>query len=590
MSDDDPKRGSGPVSVLSPPTPPKAIVAEPRRPKPVHERFKPQPMVEWFHPYRLLVTGLQVLVWEFVGQSRPMEERPRSFAIHEEFATDRNELWFDFIADVGDGWDSTYTMASLVAQPHLEIDGKVLPRGEFLLFGGDEVYPVPSQRSYLERFVAPYEAALPPGSTSVMFAIPGNHDWYDGLVSFSRQFTQHLPIGQWVTKQNQTYFAIQLPQRWWLWALDVLPKTEMDFGQRSYFENAADELDPGDRVILVSAVPEWISVPIDQPDESHTVRMQALIADKKATVHLWLAGDLHHYRRHELVDPDGSANPAFQRISSGGGGAYLSPTHRPAHRRVVVRTGVEDQQFDRKAAYPNSVTSLRLSFMNLFFAVKNWKLGVNLLGIVYLMLTWTTRPADWPAPASWLEILKSPGLLFWLLVILGGFVVYADNRHRGFQWIGGLAHGVGHVLVAMWATGMINRTFLEGGAGVTDYFAATLLNFVAGAVLGPTVLGLYLFVAINFFGRHADHAFSSLRIPHYKHFLRLHVREDGQLEVYPIGVRRVPKGGAGRASYTLLEGPVVIDPLRTSKTRAGGWAAAAPAEAAPSPGEAPPTT
>ena len=558
MTDDEKRESPGPPDLSAYDAPP---TVEHHVPKPAHDRYERRPMVEWFHPYRLIVTGLQVLVWEFVGQSRPMEEQPRSFEVHDDFAKERTSVWFDFVADVGDGWDPTFTMAALLAQPALEIDGRLLPRGDFLLLGGDEVYPVPTQRNYLERFFAPYEAALPDGERSTMFAIPGNHDWYDGLVSFTRQFTQYRRIGGWETKQHQTYFAIQLPQRWWLWALDVLPASHMDHGQRRYFERAAEQLQPGDRVILASALPEWITVPLDQPEQSHLVLIERdLIRERGAKVHLWLAGDLHHYRRHELVDPDGVANPGFQRISSGGGGAYLSPTHRPTHRRVVVHTGKEDRLFDRKAAFPNSLTSLRLSFLNLFFAAKNWKLGVYLLGTIYMVLTWTDLPFGWPTPSSWLGSLENPGLLIWLFIILGGFVIYADKRNPVFRWVGGLAHGVTHVLVATWATGLVKRTFLESGAGITDYLAATVLNFLAGAVLGPTILGLYLLVSINLFGRHPDHAFSALRLPHYKHFLRLHVRDDGQLEIYPIGVRRVPRGGTGRARYMLIEGPVVIDP------------------------------
>ena len=53
----------------------------------------------------------------------------------------REELWFDFMADTGDGGNSTYTVARLLAQPQLklEVEGnqKCLQRGNLLMIGGD---------------------------------------------------------------------------------------------------------------------------------------------------------------------------------------------------------------------------------------------------------------------------------------------------------------------------------------------------------------------------------------------------------------------------------------------------------------------
>ena len=128
----------------------------------------------------------------------------------------------DYVADLGDGWDSTYAVASLLASPSLTLslrDGSTGPvkteRGRLLVMGGDEVYPTASREGYQERTVGPYECALretdPPHPN--LFAIPGNHDWYDGLVSFSRLFCQERWFGGWKTRQRRTYFAIQLPHR-----------------------------------------------------------------------------------------------------------------------------------------------------------------------------------------------------------------------------------------------------------------------------------------------------------------------------------------------------------------------------------------
>jgi hypothetical protein len=54
-------------------------------------------------------------------------------------------------------------------------------------------------------------------------------------------------------------------------------------------------------------------------------------------------------------------------------------------------------------------------------------------------------------------------------------------------------------------------------------------------------MGVYLLVSLNAFGRHANEAFSSLRIQDFKNFLRLCVEADGRLTLFAIGIDRVPR-------------------------------------------------
>jgi hypothetical protein len=60
----------------------------------------------------------------------------------------RKELWLDFMADTGDGGNSTYSIARLLAQPFLCVtDEKCcqyhhLPRSNLLLVGGDLAYSI----------------------------------------------------------------------------------------------------------------------------------------------------------------------------------------------------------------------------------------------------------------------------------------------------------------------------------------------------------------------------------------------------------------------------------------------------------------
>ena len=60
-------------------------------------------------------------------------------------------------------------------------------------------------------------AAVPAGGRArpSLYAVPGNHDWYDGLTAFLRLFARQrdATIGGWRTRQSRSYFAVRLPGR-----------------------------------------------------------------------------------------------------------------------------------------------------------------------------------------------------------------------------------------------------------------------------------------------------------------------------------------------------------------------------------------
>ena len=61
-----------------------------------------------------------------------------------------------------------------------------------------------------------------------------------------------------------------------------------------------------------------------------------------------------------------------------------------------------------------------------------------------------------------------------------------------------------------------------------------------GYLVGPAIMGTYLFVSMNWFGRHAGE-FSALRSADYKSWLRLHVGTTGDLRIHAIGIDVVPR-------------------------------------------------
>jgi hypothetical protein len=65
------------------------------------------------------------------------------------------------------------------------------------------------------------------------FIIPGNHDWYDGLTTFSRFILARDWLGGWLIPQKRSYFALKLPQGWWIFGLDLALTQDIDIDQVS---------------------------------------------------------------------------------------------------------------------------------------------------------------------------------------------------------------------------------------------------------------------------------------------------------------------------------------------------------------------
>ena len=104
------------------------------------------------------------------------------------------DVWIDFVADTGDDSDVSAAVAGMVFAEYALQDGsgRVLPRGDLLIFGGDTAYPLSSAPEIARRLTHPWNQVLaglgPPARARVLLAIPGNHDWYDGLDGFARLF------------------------------------------------------------------------------------------------------------------------------------------------------------------------------------------------------------------------------------------------------------------------------------------------------------------------------------------------------------------------------------------------------------------
>lgn len=631
-----------------------------------------QDMSNWYDIFSLFGTVLSISVSELfrsrmdarilqaAAQDSPFqtERSERSadptsdFIAHKDYfeyriPADQDAFWFDYASDVGDGFHSTYYVAALLAQKSLHVRDTasdsaadvrtVLPRGRFLILGGDEVYPSASREAYELRFVRPYEAASfvdqPPNKQRAphLYAVPGNHDWYDGLATFLEVFAQSRSIGHWCTQQRASYFAIKLPFQHWIFAIDIGLGGELDERQVRYFQSlvARTELLPnGSRIILCIAEPDWVKArPNVKNLRDGLFYFERKLAEqltqedgtrRDVRVVLRLAGDLHHYRRHESVelphpsDEDLKQNPnhatsgdsyVVQNITSGGGGAFLHPTHEIDAERSEQRATGDVRQYpagfakpihfvcQKDGVFPSFEESEKLTRNNRQFAIRNPKMWLS-LGIVYVVifnviLFLHSIPRD-----LWIVILLG---VLWLLLRKGTMqfalseasgevgeakrgrsrgVYHSESRqdkakafgrrHGWAQFLLLLALSLGSIQLYDVLRGLIADRIHEltpwsplpfGIRQLCDLvtqtlhaewesvlrFGIALLTAALGSFLTMLVFGLYLLLALNHSALrlHANGAFASLRIRDYKNFLRIRLDASG-LSVYPIGIRKVP--------------------------------------------------
>jgi hypothetical protein len=578
----------------------------PRRPRSFTPRelgFEPQPATRWFSPGVLTASGTQVALTSVFGSFLDKRELQQSRSCDPDLRyAGLDEVWIDYVADTGDGFDATATVAYEVARPTLQPDGveAPLPRGDILVLGGDEVYPAASTEGYQQRLEGPWRAVLPwtePNTHGpehpTVYAVPGNHDWYDGLTGFLRMFGQGRWIGGWQTQQTRSYFAVKLPHGWWLWGVDIQADTLIDEPQLEFFRSIADRASPGDRLVLATAVPTWTRLEHDPHAYRNLAYLErTLLAPRGIDLKLTVAGDLHHYARYSRTyrpgDEDAATGPTHK-ITCGGGGAFLHPTHglpetvvlalrpddpgAPREPGDAVDAGApgepdasgEVSGYRLTTRYPTPGRSRLLSLHALLLPLRNPSF-MWVPAILNVVLLWTIQfgirslaptSANFAEAADgwvWTDIaggvFRNSLSALMVVVMLFGLIAFA----RTPPWAPrGVPRYVAKVVLAgilaaaqVLAIATVSWISLQLASGLEGWAFATLasvLAFVIGGVACSLVLGAYLAAAIGIPGlrTHANEAFAAARLTSYKSFLRMHIDRTGALTVHAIGIDRTVK-------------------------------------------------
>ena len=285
---------------------------------------------------------------------------------------DLEKVSFVMVGDTGEGDDSQYA----VVRPLLALGRDT----DFMVICSDIIYPAGDAEDYDAKFYTPYENYPRP-----IYALPGNHDWYDGLVGFmhhlcgadvsalpaaaGRAFSPRERLRRLLWRRPAKRSPAELPER---------RRTEA--GRRSSQRSPYFAIDTGP--LFIVGIDTGMDGTIDREQGkwlrriSHDVDKPKLLLTGKplyvdgehhpgpiegggtvdeivrAPEHNYVAaigGDIHNYQRYPVTLEDGRT---IQYIVSGGGGAYMSATHRIPK---VDLDGVDEDGF---VCYPRRGDSL----------------------------------------------------------------------------------------------------------------------------------------------------------------------------------------------------------------------------------------
>ena len=309
---------------------------------------------------------------------------------------------FIVIGDTGEGDASQHVLRDSLLRAAGANDVR------FVVLSSDVVYPTGAMKDYETRFWLPFK-----GVTKPVYAIPGNHDWYDALEGFVATFlrpdaaraamrariaedgglstTTDARIEEYINRagflrqhygvptghQQAPFFQIQTPQ-FALLAIDTGVLRGVDAEEMTWLKAAL----AGSRGKMVMAV---LGHPflagghdLARDDDEFTALRDLLRAHD---VRVIMAGDTHDLEYYE--EPDGpAAGATTHHWVNGGGGAYLSFGTALAWPRTAATT--------EWAFYPgrSAVVEKIVNY------TPWWK---------WPAWVWTREFGAWPSSAEWLS-------------------------------------------------------------------------------------------------------------------------------------------------------------------------------------------
>ena len=274
------------------------------------------------------------------------------FLIKPDGVDGRRDFSFLVIGDPGEGDASQYSLISSYLTLGLQ------DRVKFLVVSSDVIYPAGSMHDYEANFYLPFQGFAKP-----IYAIPGNHDWFDALEGFNANFLEpkaaraalqaRVETDHGLTstneqrierlmgeaarlrqlyavnagKQRAVFFELQTDE-FALLAIDTGILRTIDERQWAWIERAL-ERSRGKFIMAIVGHPRFagghdIPPSAEGGDVSGSSEQFAALYQllAKHDVRIAMAGDTHDFEYYK--ERIGSDDRVMHHFVNGGGGAYLS--------------------------------------------------------------------------------------------------------------------------------------------------------------------------------------------------------------------------------------------------------------------------
>jgi Calcineurin-like phosphoesterase len=250
---------------------------------------------------------------------------------------------FIVIGDPGEGDPSQYVLVERYLALGRRADVK------FLVISSDVIYPAGAMVDYETNFYLPFK-----GFTKPIYAIPGNHDWFDALEGFNANFlepeaarlalaarvradldltsTDNSRIERLIkrahqlresyaiqnAKQRASFFELQTND-FALLAIDTGIRRTVDDRQRAWIADALQR-SSGKVTMVIVGHPKFAAGEDTTQDDADFAALYAMLA--QAGVRVIMAGDTHAFEYY--LEASGADRTSIHHFVNGGGGAYLS--------------------------------------------------------------------------------------------------------------------------------------------------------------------------------------------------------------------------------------------------------------------------
>ena len=282
--------------------------------------------INWLLSYR----HLTAFIWDTTDKKREYwAQRQAERLGSREFSFKRDDLPDEFsfivLGDTGEGDSSQIVVVDKFLQESTDT--------AFSIIASDVIYPAGRSHEYREKFYVPYW-----GYKNDIYAVPGNHDWYDELTGFMIHFcdNQRDYTGRRVTIDPKKLEELRVIRR------NRYNQPNMYFYMDTKYVRIVF-IDTGIKGRIGEKQTEWLRRVSNDPAQKPKI----LISGKPIFVNggfngrlkdlndivnrfnyrLVIAGDTHNFQKYRIPINVNEQQGIVWHLVNGGGGAYMNRTH-----------------------------------------------------------------------------------------------------------------------------------------------------------------------------------------------------------------------------------------------------------------------